>query len=101
MSAIMEYQEEYFLSGDEKQMKPMILKDIAEITEPIAAASIAQVHFAKIKIDGQVKDVAIKSIDPIWCMDAKIICAPESTVKIPKKVWKKRNIKINKAVFLK
>ena len=33
MSAIMEYQEEYFLSGDEKQMKPMILKDIAEKIE--------------------------------------------------------------------
>ena len=29
MSANMEYQEEYFLSGDEKQMKHMILKDIA------------------------------------------------------------------------
>ncbi len=33
MSAIMEYQEEYFLSGDEKQIKPMILKDIAEKIE--------------------------------------------------------------------
>ena len=33
MLAIMEYQEEYFLSGDEKQMKPMILKDIAEKIE--------------------------------------------------------------------
>ena len=33
MRAIMEYQEEYFLSGDEKQIKPMILKDIAEKIE--------------------------------------------------------------------
>jgi len=33
MLAIMEYQEEYFLSGDEKQIKPMILKDIAEKIE--------------------------------------------------------------------
>lgn len=30
MSAIMEYQRDYFLSGDERQLKPMILKDIAE-----------------------------------------------------------------------
>lgn len=30
MSAIMEHQEEYFLSGDERRLKPMILKDIAE-----------------------------------------------------------------------
>ncbi|HKR06857.1 MAG TPA: RNA polymerase factor sigma-54 [Bacteroidia bacterium] len=31
MSAIMNYQKEYFLEGDEKLLKPMILKDIAEI----------------------------------------------------------------------
>ena len=31
MDAIMNYQKEYFLSGDETRMKPMILKDIAEI----------------------------------------------------------------------
>ncbi|MBV7441590.1 RNA polymerase factor sigma-54 [Weeksellaceae bacterium TAE3-ERU29] len=31
MSAIMEYQKEYFLTGDETEIKPMILKDIAEI----------------------------------------------------------------------
>jgi len=31
MSAIMEYQKEYFLTGDETKLKPMILKDIAEI----------------------------------------------------------------------
>ena len=30
MSAIMNYQKEYFLTGDERQLKPMILKDIAE-----------------------------------------------------------------------
>ena len=30
MNAIMEYQKDYFLSGDETQLKPMILKDIAE-----------------------------------------------------------------------
>jgi len=30
MNAIMEYQRAYFLSGDETQLKPMILKDIAE-----------------------------------------------------------------------
>lgn len=32
MKSIMDYQKEYFLTGDEEQIKPMILKDIAEIT---------------------------------------------------------------------
>ncbi|MEY2868230.1 MAG: hypothetical protein RIR01_654, partial [Bacteroidota bacterium] len=31
MNAIMHYQEEYFLDGDETKLKPMILKDIADI----------------------------------------------------------------------
>ena len=30
MSTIMEYQREYFLSGDERKLRPMILKDIAD-----------------------------------------------------------------------
>ncbi|WP_461532941.1 RNA polymerase factor sigma-54 [Sinomicrobium sp.] len=30
MNAIMHYQEEYFLTGDERKLKPMILKDIAD-----------------------------------------------------------------------
>jgi RNA polymerase sigma-54 factor len=33
MHAIMQYQEEYFITGDEKKMKPMILKDIAKKIE--------------------------------------------------------------------
>lgn len=33
MYAIMQYQQEYFLTGDQKKIKPMILKDIAEITD--------------------------------------------------------------------
>ncbi len=32
MNAIMHYQKEYFLDGDEILLKPMILKDIAELT---------------------------------------------------------------------
>ena len=32
MEAIVEFQKEYFLSGDEMKLRPMILKDIAEIT---------------------------------------------------------------------
>lgn len=32
INAIVNYQKEYFLEGDETQLKPMILKDIAEIT---------------------------------------------------------------------
>src|SRR5690554_3757430 len=30
MNTIMHYQEEYFLSGDERKLRPMILKDIAD-----------------------------------------------------------------------
>lgn len=33
MNAIMQYQEEYFLTGDEQKLKPMILKDIADIID--------------------------------------------------------------------
>ena len=32
MQAILDYQYEYFLDGDESNMRPMVLKDIAEIT---------------------------------------------------------------------
>ena len=32
MNAIISYQHEYFITGDETKLKPMILKDIAEIT---------------------------------------------------------------------
>ena len=40
MQAIMNYQKEYFLSGDERKMKPMILKDIAnEIDMDISTIS--------------------------------------------------------------
>ena len=30
MNAIMHYQKEYFLTGDEQKLKPMILKNIAD-----------------------------------------------------------------------
>lgn len=33
MGTIMNYQEKYFLSGDDRDLRPMILKDIAEIIE--------------------------------------------------------------------
>ena len=33
MQAIMNYQKEYFITGDEKNIKPMILKDIANEIE--------------------------------------------------------------------
>lgn len=32
MYAIMKYQEDFFLTGDERKLRPMILKDVAEIT---------------------------------------------------------------------
>ena len=47
------------------------------------------------------KNIIIKKIDPIWCMDAKTICAPDRIVKIPRKVCIKRKIAIKKAVFFK
>ena len=33
MQAILNYQKEYFLSGDEKKIKPMILKNIADMID--------------------------------------------------------------------
>lgn len=33
MSTIMNYQKDYFLTGDEREIKPMILKDIAELID--------------------------------------------------------------------
>ena len=39
-------------------------KDFINISEPIAAASIAQVHKAQIKDDGVLKEVAIKVLRP-------------------------------------
>ena len=39
-------------------------KQIKNISEPVAAASIAQVHFANINISGQNKEVAIKILRP-------------------------------------
>ena len=39
-------------------------EQITNISEPVAAASIAQVHFANINISGQKKDVAIKILRP-------------------------------------
>ncbi len=52
MNAIINYQHEYFLEGDEKSLKPMILKDIAEITNldistisRVANSKYIQTHF--------------------------------------------------------
>ena len=39
-------------------------KDFIDISEPIAAASIAQVHKAQIKENGVIKEVAIKVLRP-------------------------------------
>ena len=54
------------------EAKKIIKKDLGDITyntiidlsEPVAAASIAQVHKAKINDDGTIKDVAIKILRP-------------------------------------
>ena len=39
-------------------------EQITNISEPVAAASVAQVHFANIEISGQKKDIAIKILRP-------------------------------------
>ena len=48
----------------EKEIGSKSFKNILSLSDPIAAASIAQVHFAKIKIDGQEKSLAIKILRP-------------------------------------
>ena len=52
MNAILEYQQEYFLDGDETKLKPMILKDVAEMTgldistiSRVANSKFIQTHF--------------------------------------------------------
>ncbi len=47
-----------------KEIGENYFKDIKEIGEPIAAASIAQVHLAKIELNGKQKQVAIKILRP-------------------------------------
>ena len=47
-----------------KEIGENYYKNIIEISEPIAAASIAQVHLAKIKIDNLDQQVAIKILRP-------------------------------------
>ena len=46
MNAILEYQSEYFLEGDETKLKPMILKDIAEKTN-LDISTISRVSNSK------------------------------------------------------
>jgi RNA polymerase sigma-54 factor len=52
MNAIINYQKEYFKDGDEKKLKPMILKDIADLTNldistisRVANSKYIQTHF--------------------------------------------------------
>ena len=52
MNAILEYQQEYFIEGDETKLKPMILKDVAEMTgldistiSRVANSKFIQTHF--------------------------------------------------------
>ena len=52
MNAILKYQEEYFIDGDETRLKPMILKDVAEMTgldistiSRVANSKYIQTHF--------------------------------------------------------
>tara|TARA_Y100000590_G_scaffold292992_1_gene329984 strand:- start:658 stop:2226 length:1569 start_codon:yes stop_codon:yes gene_type:complete len=47
-----------------KELEKENFEQITNISEPVAAASIAQVHFANINFSGQKKDVAIKILRP-------------------------------------
>ena len=47
-----------------KELGDNYFKNILFISEPVAAASIAQVHFAKIKVDNKEKELAIKILRP-------------------------------------
>ena len=47
-----------------KEIGEKFFNDITDLSEPIAAASIAQVHLAKIKINNENKNVAIKILRP-------------------------------------
>ncbi len=52
MNAILEYQQDYFIDGDETNLRPMILKDVAEMTgldistvSRVANSKFIQTHF--------------------------------------------------------
>ena len=52
MNAILEYQQDYFIDGDETKLRPMILKDVAEMTgldistvSRVANSKYIQTHF--------------------------------------------------------
>jgi len=47
-----------------KEIGESLYKNITELSEPIAAASIAQVHIAKINMDNKLTEVAIKILRP-------------------------------------
>ena len=47
-----------------KEIGEKYFQEISQISDPIAAASIAQVHLAKIKIENTEKEVAIKILRP-------------------------------------
>ena len=48
----------------QKELDNENYEKITNISEPIAAASIAQVHFANLNVDGKNKNVAIKILRP-------------------------------------
>jgi RNA polymerase sigma-54 factor len=57
MESIMDYQREFFMTGDETTMKPMILKDIADITQldistvsRVANSKYVQTEFGTFKL---------------------------------------------------
>ena len=55
----------------EKEIGTKYFKDIIYLSDPIAAASIAQVHFTKIKIDGEEKKSCNKNFKAKYTQNCK------------------------------
>ena len=47
-----------------KEIGEKSFREIVRLDDPVAAASIAQVHFAKVKVSGEEKELAIKILRP-------------------------------------
>ncbi len=69
MNAIMNYQRDYFFAGDEKKLRPMILKDIAEIVD-LDISTISRVANSKY-VQTPFGTFLLKSFFPSQCKQAQ------------------------------
>jgi RNA polymerase sigma-54 factor len=72
MNAILQYQQEYFIDGDETKLKPMILKDVAEMTgldistiSRVANSKFIQTHFGIFPLKFFFSEVSTREIKRI------------------------------------